>query len=57
MYARAITLDPSLKRNSVFLFGSRQTGKSTLLRSLFPSAVYYDLLEADTFESRVSVAG
>jgi uncharacterized protein len=49
MYARAITLDSSLERKSVFLFGPRQTGKSTLLRTLFPAAVYYDLLEADTF--------
>ncbi len=49
MYNRAITLGSSLERKSVFLFGPRQTGKSTLLRLLYPEAVYYDLLEADTF--------
>ncbi len=49
MYVRAIALDSSLERKSVFLFGPRQTGKSALLRLLFPAAVYYDLLEADTF--------
>lgn len=38
-----------LSRKSLFLFGARQTGKSTLLRTTFPDAVYYDLLEADTF--------
>jgi len=49
MYDRAISLTSALERKSVFLFGPRQTGKSTLLRSLFPEAIYYDLLEADTF--------
>ncbi len=33
----------------MFLFGPRQTGKSTLLQTLFPQAKFYDLLEADTF--------
>lgn len=28
----------------MFLFGARQTGKSTLLKERFPGAVYYDLL-------------
>lgn len=35
---------------SFFLFGSRQTGKSTLLLTLFPHALFYDLLENNTFE-------
>ncbi len=34
---------------SVFLFGPRQTGKTTLLRKQFPQARWYDLLESDTF--------
>jgi predicted AAA+ superfamily ATPase len=34
---------------SVFLFGPRQTGKSTLVRASLPEAACYDLLEADTF--------
>lgn len=36
--------------NSVFLFGARQTGKTTLLLSLFPDSHFYDLLENDTYE-------
>ena len=32
----------------MFLFGGRQTGKSTLLRERFPEAVYVDLLDPDT---------
>jgi hypothetical protein len=35
-----------LSRNSCFLWGPRQTGKSTLLRELFPNAPTYDLLSA-----------
>ena len=30
---------------SVFLFGARQTGKTTMLKNRFPEAVYYDLLQ------------
>jgi predicted AAA+ superfamily ATPase len=33
----------------VFLFGPRQTGKSTLLRGRYPDAQFINLLEADTF--------
>ena len=32
---------------SVFLFGARQTGKTTILKERFPNAVYFDLLETD----------
>lgn len=35
---------------SVFLFGARQTGKTTLLLKLFPKCKFYDLLETDTYE-------
>ena len=31
----------------MFLFGARQTGKSTLLRERFKEAIYYDLLNPD----------
>ena len=31
----------------MFLFGGRQTGKSTLLKERFPKAVYIDLLKSD----------
>ena len=38
------------EEESVFLFGARQTGKTTLLLNLFPKNKFYDLLETDTFE-------
>jgi predicted AAA+ superfamily ATPase len=34
----------------LFLWGARQTGKSTLLEILFPTARYYDLLKSEEFE-------
>ena len=34
---------------SAFLWGPRQTGKTTLLRQQFPSSLRYDLLETDLF--------
>jgi predicted AAA+ superfamily ATPase len=49
MFTRILGLHELLLHSSVFLFGPRQTGKSTLLRTLFPQAKFYDLLEADTF--------
>ena len=38
------------EEESVFLFGARQTGKTTLLLKLFPNNKFYDLLETDTYE-------
>lgn len=49
MFSRILDFTPLLEHRSVFLFGPRRTGKSTLLRELFPSAVYYDLLDSVTF--------
>lgn len=40
----------ALTVDSTFLFGARQTGKTTLLLELFPDARFYDLLESNTFE-------
>lgn len=39
-----------LGAESCFLWGPRQTGKSTLLKTLFPNSLYYDLLLASDFE-------
>ncbi len=49
MYERFLQLSEIIKTKSFFLVGPRQTGKSTLLRTLFPKATYFDLLESDTF--------
>jgi uncharacterized protein len=49
MYKRILPLTELLKKRSLFLLGPRQTGKSTLLRTLFPEAAFIDLLEADTY--------
>ena len=48
MLKRSIALPAS---NSFFLFGPRQTGKSTLLKSLFPrdTTLYYDLLLSEEY--------
>jgi len=42
MFARALHLP---ERRSFFLFGPRGTGKSTLLRHVFPDAILFDLLD------------
>lgn len=49
MYTRIQNLDQR-DQNSCFLWGPRQTGKSTLLKQLFPQAPYYDLLLSNEFE-------
>lgn len=43
MYNRILTLAMS-SEESCFLWGARQTGKSTLLKKLFPESLYFDLL-------------
>lgn len=48
MIERKLKIDNST--DSVFLWGARQTGKSTLLTQRFPEARYYDLLESDLYE-------
>jgi uncharacterized protein len=49
-YNRIINILPTLNERSLFLLGPRQTGKTTLLQGLFPSAKTYDLLQADQFQ-------
>lgn len=46
MYDRICCLNNSLDE-SVFLFGGRQTGKSTFLRQRFKGCVYIDLLDTE----------
>lgn len=36
--------------DTIFLFGARQTGKTTLIKTLFPNARYYDLLQSNEYE-------
>lgn len=48
MFVRMQILGGSGKE-SVFLWGARQTGKSTLLRQLFPNALWFDLLKSDIY--------
>lgn len=48
MISRITTAD-TLAGESCFLWGPRQTGKSTLLRTLFPDAPTYDLLSSREF--------
>ena len=38
------------KSDSLFLWGARQTGKSTLLKELFPDSLWFDLLLSDVYE-------
>ena len=36
--------------SSIFLFGGRQTGKTTILHQQFPNAIFYDLLDTNVKE-------
>ena len=48
MISRKINFQDT-ENESVFLWGARQTGKSTLLKMLFPDVRYIDLLKSDEF--------
>ncbi len=49
MLPRKISLQDA-KNESIFLWGARQTGKSTLLKMQFPEQRTIDLLKSDEFE-------
>lgn len=46
MYSRYLQLNKETG-SSIFLFGARQTGKSTILRKEFPKSVFIDLLDSE----------
>lgn len=46
MIDRILKIDNELE-HSIFLFGARQTGKSTMLRQQFPKSIYIDLLDTE----------
>lgn len=48
MFKRSLRL-PAPGKESFFLWGPRQTGKSTLLRAAYPRGFWIDLLKADEF--------
>lgn len=49
MFLRKLNLAPPLKDLSLLLLGPRQTGKSTLLKSLYPKSKIFDLLDPELF--------
>ena len=49
MINRILNLDNDYN-DSVFVWGARQVGKTTLIREMYPHVVYYDLLQAKDSE-------
>jgi len=56
MYQRNLTL-PLSETETCFLWGPRQTGKSTLLKMLFPNAMRYDLLLSNEYHRLLTNPG
>ncbi|MCL2435162.1 MAG: AAA family ATPase [Lentimicrobiaceae bacterium] len=53
MYSRKQLFSGS-ERESLFLWGARQTGKSTLLKTLFPDALWFDLLISSDYKRLIT---
>ena len=53
MIKRKLTLPPP-NSETFFLWGPRQTGKSTLLKATYPDAVWIDLLKAEEYRRYLS---
>ncbi|MCL4484639.1 MAG: AAA family ATPase [Bacteroidetes bacterium] len=49
MYFRKQTFE-GIGNESAFLWGARQTGKSTLLKTMFPGSPYFDLLLSNEYD-------
>jgi predicted AAA+ superfamily ATPase len=49
MLPRLLDLTTDVASKSVFLFGPRQTGKTTYLHAAFPQSPYFDLLRGEVF--------
>ncbi|MBN1961460.1 MAG: ATP-binding protein [Deltaproteobacteria bacterium] len=47
--SRILNLSAACHKRSYFLFGPRQTGKSSLIRQTLPDAIVYDLLDSTTY--------
>jgi transcription termination factor Rho len=47
-FKRILKLDLP-KGQSAFLWGARKTGKTTLLKDIFPNAITYNFLKSDLF--------
>ena len=57
MYKRILKLNSILERKSVFLFGPRQTGKSTFLKKNYPESLYINLLSKSVYETYLTSPG
>jgi uncharacterized protein len=53
MFTRKQLLQDS-QNESLFIWGARQTGKSTLLKQLFPNALWFDLLKSDVYQRLIA---
>ncbi len=53
-FKRRLDLKAEVARKSILLVGPRQTGKSTLIRATWPEALFFDLLDRQTFRTLAS---